>query len=128
MPAAPLTLASLRATPAVECARSGFICRGALLNSALGGPCSLSCQTFSGVYQIDVAAGAGDWFIPFASGAARYCDIPRGQPDGTLVVTYPMNGCALEVHRRTTGNRFYHDSDGRSMPVIDTNFLPRYIV
>jgi hypothetical protein len=123
MPPAPLRLANLRANPATECANNGFICRGGLLSSAIGGPCTLTCQTFSTVFQIDVAAGAGDWFIPFAQGSARYCDIPRGQPNGTLVVTFPMNGCALEVHRRTTGNRFYHDSDGNSMPNnVNANF------
>ena len=112
-------LALLRTQPATACAAWGFMCRGAPLNSALGGNCTLTCTTNDGVYLIDVADGGGtDWFIPFASGAARYCDVPGGQPNGTLVVTFPMNGCALEVHPTATGNRFYHDSDGKHMPVL----------
>lgn len=45
--------------------------------------------------------------------------MPAGQPNGTLVVTFPMNGCALEVRDVGGGiNRFYHDADGNSMPPI----------
>ena len=115
-------LAMLRTNPKTACAARGFICRGAMLNGAIGGGCTLTCTIANGVYQLGVGAGAGDWFIPFAAGAARYCDVPRGQPNGTLVVTFPMNGCALEVHGRVSGNRFYHDSDGQHMPNVDTNF------
>jgi hypothetical protein len=115
-------LALLRTSPASTCAAWGFICRGLMLGGPIGGGCTLTCTISNGVYQLNVAAGAGDWFIPFAAGAARYCDVPRGQPNGTLVVTFPMNGCALEVHSRITGNRFYHDSDGIHMPNYDRNF------
>jgi hypothetical protein len=93
-----------------------------MLNAPFGAGCTLNCTISNGVYQLNVAAGAGDWFIPFAAGAARYCDVPRGQPNGTLVVTFPMNGCALEVHGRITGNRLYHDSDGAHMPNTDANY------
>lgn len=122
MPPAPALLVALRNNPANACADNGYICRGAPLGAAVGGGCTLTCETYSTVYKINVVAGGPDWFIPFAQGQARHCDIPRGQPNGTLVVTFPMNGCALEVHRRTTGNRFYHDSDGNSMPAVDTNY------
>src|SRR5262249_50723524 len=115
-------LAMLRTSPNTACAAWGFICRGAMLDGPIGGGCTLTCTIANGVYQLDVSAGAGDWFIPFKAGAARNCDVPRGQPDGTLVVTFPMNGCALEVHSRVSGNRFYHDSDGKHMPNVDGNF------
>ncbi len=118
MPPAPARLVALRNNTAAECAANGFVCRGAgVLNAAVGGGCTLTCQTFSTVFQIDVAVGGPDWFIPYGGGEARFCDIPRGQPNGTLVVTYPMNGCALEVRRHGANtNRFYHDADGNSMP------------
>lgn len=114
-------LALLRTNPATTCAAWGFMCRGAALNNAIGGACALVCTTNDGVYTITVNAGGGtDWYIPFAAGTARYCDVPNGQPNGTLVVTFPMNGCALEVHPTLNGNRFYHDSDGKHMPVLNT--------
>lgn len=115
-----LVLKLLRTDPATACALFGFVVRGQMLNQAMGGPCSLSCSIVNGVYQIDVNPGSGDWFIPFAQGAARYCDVPQGQRDGTLVVTFPMNGCALEVHGYRNVNRMYHDSDGNAMPDVDT--------
>jgi len=125
MPAAPARLVALRTNTAAECAANGYVVRGALLTSAVGGPCTLTCQTFSTVFQLDIAGGGGHFFIPYSHGEARYCDIPRGRPNGTLVVTTPMNGCALEVHRRTTGNRFYHDADGNSMPAVDARYATR---
>jgi hypothetical protein len=116
-------LAALRATPRSACKAYGFTCRGAMLSTtAVGGPCALNCVVNDTVYQIDVTVGAGDWFIPFAAGTALHCDVPRGQPNGTMVVTFPMNGCALAVHRRVSGNRFYHDSDGRHMPAVDPDY------
>lgn len=113
-------LALLRTQPSTACAAWGFMCRGAPLGGALGGGCTLTCTANNGVYTIDVAAGGPDWFIPYGAGTARYCDVPSGEPNGTLVVTFPMNGCALEVHPTATGNRFYHDADGVHMPVLAT--------
>lgn len=110
-------LGLLRTMPQEVCASRGFICRGDVLTGNLGGSCGLSCNFANGAYQIDVTAGGTDYFIPFQQGAASYCDVPRGVRDGTLVVTFPMNGCALEVCDNGDGkNRFFHDSDGRSMP------------
>ncbi len=111
-------LALLRTAPNTVCAAWGLICRGSPLSAAIGGGCNLDCEAVEGVYQLSVSIGAGDWFIPFAQGTAHYCDVPSGQPNGTLIVTFPMNGCALEVHPTATGNRFYHDSDGCHMPVL----------
>jgi hypothetical protein len=113
-------LASLRATPDVAIAAWGFVVRGGMLaDDAVGGACGLACNLFgqSGCYELRVGLGATDWYIPYGMGEARHCDVPRGQPNGTLVVTFPMNGCALEV-RQIDGNtnRFYHDADGNSMP------------
>ncbi len=113
-------LAMLRTNPATACAAWGFMCRGAVLSGMLGGGCTLTCTENNGVYTITVTAGGADWYIPFGAGVARYCDIPIGEPNGTLVVTFPMNGCALEVHRIGNFNRFYHDSDGHNMPVLAT--------
>lgn len=115
-------LALLRTQPKTACAAWGFMCRGLPLSGMLGGGCTLTCTENNGVYDIDVAAGGADWYIPYGASAARYCDVPTGQPDGTLVVTFPMNGCALEVHASPTPNhnRFYHDADGKHMPNLDT--------
>lgn len=114
----------LRTMPRNVCASKAFICRAAdgSLSAPLGGPCRLTCEVENGAYRIEVAGGGGmDFFIPYAMGAARYCDVPRGVPDGTLVVTFPMNGCALEVQAKGRVNRFFHDADGNSMPAGDRN-------
>lgn len=116
-------LAYLRANTKSALAAYGFIIRGLALREAVGSGCTLTCELYPGtemtsVYQIDVTLGGKDWFIPFGQGEARYCDVPRGEPDGTLVVTYPMNGCALEVRDVDGKNRFFHDSDGKSLPAL----------
>lgn len=111
-------LEMLRGKPAMAVAAYGFVVRGQMLRDAVGGGCALTCTRIglSGVYRLDVGPGQRDWFIPFSQGQARYVNVPKNQPDGTLVVTYPMNGCALEVAGMTGCNRFFHDSDGKSMP------------
>ena len=111
-------LAALRSKPSMAIAAWGFIVRGEPLADGQGQGCTLTCTRYgnSSIYQIAVARGGTDWYIPFHFGEARYCDVPRGETDGTLVVTFPMNGCALEVRRINGDNRFYHDSDGNSMP------------
>jgi hypothetical protein len=109
-------LGLLRTQPATACAAWGFMCRGAALGNAMGGGCTLTCTENNGVYTLGVTACGVDWYIPFGAGAARYCDVPSGESNGTLIVTFPMNGCALEVHPLANGNRFYHDSDGIRMP------------
>lgn len=117
MKPAALVLALLRTSPSDTTKAWGFILRGACLSNPVGGGCTLACAIADGVYQITATAGGTDWYIPFAQGQARYCDVPAGEPNGTLVVTFPMNGCALEVRGLVGGgNRFYHDSDGTSLP------------
>jgi len=117
MKPAALVLALLRTHTSDTTKAWGFILRGAALQNPVGGGCTLACAVSDTVYEITATAGGTDWYIPFHSGEARYCDVPAGQPNGTLVVTFPMNGCALEVRAHGGGvNRFYHDSDGRSLP------------
>ena len=114
----PAALALLRSQPKVAIATHGFVTRGLALRDAVGTHCTLTCSQLnqSSIFKIEVTAGAGDWYIPFIQGGARYCDVPQGEANGTIVVTYPMNGCALEVRSLGGNHRFYHDSDGNSMP------------
>ncbi|HEX6086845.1 MAG TPA: hypothetical protein VF266_20115 [Thermoanaerobaculia bacterium] len=118
-------LATLRANPKTAIAAWGFVVRGGALLDDIGGACALSCDQFrqTSIYQITVQDGAGDYYIPYGDRAARYCDVPTGLPDGTLVVTFPMNGCALEVRDVNGVNRFYHDADGNSMPLHPPGIL-----
>ncbi|MCB9527487.1 MAG: hypothetical protein H6701_03665 [Myxococcales bacterium] len=114
-------LGLLRSQPAFAIAAYGFISRGNCLSDLVGGAATLNCARhgLSSIYEITVTAGGTDFYIPFRQGKALYCDVPRGQPNGTLVVTYPMNGCALEVHRQDDNTlRFFHDSDGKHMPLV----------
>lgn len=114
-------LGLLRSQPATAIAAYGFITRGGCLNNLVGGAATLTCARhgLSSIYEITVTAGGTDYFVPFRQSKALSCDVPRGEPTGTLVVTYPMNGCALEVHRTDAHTlRFYHDSDGKHMPLI----------
>ncbi|MFJ2363165.1 hypothetical protein ACIPIN_05475 [Pseudomonas sp. NPDC087697] len=107
-------LSLLRTNPEAFFGSHALLVRG----SVTSGSCSLTpVQTSNAsILQLDVTAGGIDWYIPFRSSSAAYIDVPKGQDTGTLVATFSMNGCALSVHETPTGNRFFHDADGKNMP------------
>ncbi|MDG9780481.1 hypothetical protein [Metapseudomonas otitidis] len=110
------TLALLKARPDVFFTTYGVVVRP---TSRVGGKCTLRLKETlkPNVFAIEVTEEAGsDWYLPYQDKQAVFIDVPKGQPEGTLVVTHPMNGCALSVHETTTGLlRFFHDSDGKCM-------------
>lgn len=75
------------------------------------------------MFFLSIKTGGYDWYIPYAHDEAKSVLVPFGQPDGTLVVTFPMNGCALEVRQEENGNRFFHDADGKNMPNVTTETI-----
>ncbi|KOY03200.1 hypothetical protein [Pseudomonas nunensis] len=113
------TLALLRARPEVFFTTYGVFMSYKAGHDGNGGKCSLILKktTAANTYELEIGNEAGtDWFLPFRDKRAEFIDVPKGQPDGTLVVTHPMNGCALSVHETTSGQlRFFHDSDGKCM-------------
>jgi hypothetical protein len=124
-------LALLRTDPKKACSSWGFRVDSGVpcLSGHLGGSCALTCEWDNGAYKIIIdPIGARDWYIPYRVACAAYCDVSRGEPNGTLVVTFPMNGCALEVRRKGNKNRFYHDADGKSMSPLGTGQTPLFRV
>lgn len=60
----------------------------------------------------------GDYYFPWVprgGGGVGECIVPLGCPDGTIVLTGGMNGCAFQVNRTRDGLRFYHDADSCSL-------------
>lgn len=130
-------LAELRSTPEKTFKNFGFIVKrnstvvlptaknthnvNISANLNIGGRCKIECTYLNDIYKLEVKLGESynDWYIPFEQKKALYCDVPKGMPNGTLIVTAPMNGCALEVHSSMHSNRFWHDSNGEFMPEID---------
>lgn len=109
----------LRARPGIAVRAWGF----KVVGGSTIGTCTVTCQQYrtSSIYQLTVTPGGTDWFYPFESSAAGSCLVPFDQPAGTLVLTGPMNGCALEVHEERNGNRFYHDADGTALDALQPN-------
>ncbi|MCX2545745.1 hypothetical protein [Pseudomonas sp. COW5] len=111
-PAALLSL--LRTNPEAFFGSHAVIVRGGSITA----DCNVSpvSTTNESVLQLDVTSTGIDWYIPYKHFGAGFVDVPKGQDTGTLIVTCSMNGCALSVHETATGNRFYHDADGKNMP------------
>ncbi|MEM9056491.1 MAG: hypothetical protein AAGD86_03385 [Pseudomonadota bacterium] len=112
-------LASLRENPEATCTTKRFqVVSKVFMNQNNGGPCKATCTRLSGdIFRIDVDSGTGDYYFPYRTagvGGLGSCAVPRNAPDGTLVLTGAMNGCALVVQALSdTVLMFTHDADGR---------------
>ncbi len=121
----------LREDPAHASSIAGFVVRPAngFDGHNYAGRCKITCSEYAEssrsrkVYELNIQADptGHDWYIPFTDGQAKSTHVPFNQPNGSLVVTYPMNGCALEVREEWQGNRFYHDSNGKCMSPLAIN-------
>lgn len=112
--------ALLRADPDTAMSKYRFIVSTEIYTAGtIGGRCLLRCEPVNGdVYRLTAKQGHGDWFYPYINGpdgGVGVCVVPIGQPEGTLVVTGGMNGCALQVNRSGNNFYFYHDLNGRSL-------------
>jgi len=89
------------------------------MNAAFGqGACGITQSTISnGVYQINPDfSKRGHFFHPYGQHKAPIgVTVPIGQPDGTIVFTAPMNGCALQVNKVPGSFVFYYDPLSTSM-------------
>jgi hypothetical protein len=96
-----------------------------------GGPCQLSAETSATVTKVKVRAEPGrDYYFPWQPSGVGSVEVPTNAPDGTIVVTGGMNGCAMEVVQRDgTTLVFYHDADGcalrSSVPPVSGETLYR---
>ena len=109
----------LRRNPMTATSKVAFTVKDLAPNiGAMGGKCSITCTGRAPMFFLDIKSGGYDWYIPYAVKEAKSVLVPFGQPDETLVVTFPMNGCALEVRQEQHGNRFFHDADGKNMPNV----------
>lgn len=110
----------MRAEPSIAFEKFGFfVGSDVYTHTTLGGPCAIACDPANGaVYKLTAKQGHGDYFFPYVhvtSGGVGVCIVPAGQPNGTMVMTGGMNGCALQVNRSGTDFYFYHDANGQSM-------------
>lgn len=82
-------------------------------NAAQSGSCSIGCEDVMGnvVKLTPNFSGGGHYFFLYGmlAQAPGTVSVPVGQPDGTIVFTGGMNGCALQVQRTGAGFQFYHD-------------------
>ncbi len=133
------TLAQLRSDPDGMFARADFaVDTGSVPGGALGGPCRLDCEPLAArLFSLQVRPGQGDYVFPYASmqdGGVGTCAVPIAAPDGTIVVTGGMNGCALHVSRTATHLHFFHELNGRAMngklvpgAVVSQVMAPQYM-
>lgn len=120
------SLERLRRVPLDAMQRNAFHVEDeAYQGRATGGPCSLRCADLGNdVVGLTVEGGGRDYFFPWVPkgrGGVGDCLVPTGAPEGTVVLTGGMNGCAFQVNREDGGLRFYHDADSNSLgPVPGT--------
>ncbi|MGE4480752.1 hypothetical protein [Acidocella sp.] len=98
-----------------------------------GGPCTVTCtQLNDNIYRLGVTAtSGGDWYYPYITfgDSVGICDVPVGQPDGTIVLTGGMNGCSTVVTRRENNMfRFHHDKNSCSIAKLPAESMKGDIV
>jgi hypothetical protein len=81
----------------------------------LGGAVTLaeSAKPENGVTRLGLEAGGNDYFFPWVNRGVGEVAVPINAPNGTIVVTGGMNGCAFQANRSGTNIIFYHDADNR---------------
>ena len=111
----------IRTRPDIAMKACGFIVRPRDDQYYQSGRCSVTCRplfpTRIAILDVLLTDKGGDWYCGYEENEALSVLVPFGQPDGTLILTYPMNGCALDVRCEPGGNRIYHDFNGVSMPL-----------
>lgn len=113
-------LSLLRTDPVAAAGAYGFIVEydTSAFPHYLGGRCTLSIKKANdNVYVIKASRGTGDYFFPYThiGGSAGRCQVPDTVPNGTLVLTGGMNGCALQVNDYPGYKIFYHDANGTQL-------------
>lgn len=120
------TLQKLRSSPLEAMQQHGFdVADQAYVGRTTGGPCTLRGSDLgNGVVRLTVENGVGDYYFPWipkGGGGVGDCTVPGGAPEGTIVLTGGMNGCAFQVNRDAGSLHFYHDADSNSLgPVPGT--------
>lgn len=66
------------------------------------------------VFNVTKCDESNDYFFPYIPSKAGQVNV-NNPKDGTIVITQPMNGCALEVRYDHCCYNFYHDYNGKSM-------------
>jgi hypothetical protein len=126
-------LAALRANPLAAFEKYGFVVQSeTYLQGDSGGPCIIECSNHNdNIYLLRAKDRAGgDWYYPYITSGTSVgrCRVPVGQPDGTLVVTGGMNGCATQVNRVDGGFfEFHHDKNSCSIAKLP-HLLPGRVV
>ena len=54
-----------------------------------------------------------DYFYPWLRTAVGWVKVPKGVPDGTIVMTGGVNGCTIVVSESGANLYFYHDGDSK---------------
>jgi hypothetical protein len=81
-------------------------------NCQRGGACTLTqTGTTNGVTRLKMNDGGTDYAFPWVNRGVGEVRVPKLAPDGTVVVTGGMNGCALVVTDDGDHYNFYHDAD-----------------
>lgn len=122
-------LASLRANPAQVLSSAKFVVDALSFAGQSAGTCRLfSTSREDGVIRLNwgaVQEGASpDYYFPFQPNGVGSVTVPKGAPNGTIVVTGAMNGCGLVVNETQApdGNgqdkdllNFHHDANCASL-------------
>lgn len=85
-----------------------------------GGPCTLTAEDSENkdVFRVHVKNGGNDYYFPWVNRGVGEVKVPKDAPNGTIVTTGGMNGCALVVTEVGNHFIFYHDADSNSLSVI----------
>lgn len=110
-------LMRLRTNPTQDALYKAFyVDVSGMAGAQIGGPVRISHEEQHGITVLKITPGGSDYYFPYVRGVGQVTVGPVGRiPEGTIVVTGGMNGCALEVTVRNNQFVFYHDQNGVSM-------------
>lgn len=119
-----MSLKNLRSDPTAACNANVYRTTYAVSaqTPTVGGRCTISETTAAkGFYDLAASSSAigTDYYFPWVRTGVGTVSVPKGVPDGTIVLTGGLNGCTIVASEFGNNYHFYHDGDSKYLKDTD---------